>query len=82
MPSVKIDHAASERAPQALLAHIRAKYGSIPAFCDAKGLDRIKVQKAIRGEIQRMDVDFAFAVERATDGDVPAFWWAAEQGAA
>lgn len=74
---MKIDVAVSEhRASQALLAHIRANYSSVPAFCDATGLDRLKTQKAIRGEFQRMDVDFAFQCQAATRGDVDASWWA------
>lgn len=72
---MKIDHAAEHRASQGLLAHIRQHYPNIPAFCDATGLDRLKVQKAIRGKFRQMDARFAFAVETATKGDVPASWW-------
>lgn len=58
-----------------LLAYIRRRYGSIPAFSEANELDRIKVQRAINGEIQRIDVEFAVAVEDATEGEVkPADW--------
>lgn len=60
-----------------LLSFIRAKDISIPAFCEKTGLDRIKTQKAIRGELQRIDVDFAFDVERVTDGAVQAEAWCA-----
>jgi hypothetical protein len=60
---------------EVLLAYIRRRYGSIPAFCEANDLDRIKVQRAINGDIQRIDVEFAVAVEDATDGEVkPADW--------
>jgi hypothetical protein len=64
-------------AAQDLLVLIREQFptGGIPAFCEAKGLDRFKVQKAIKGEILRIDVDFAFAVDRATDGRVKAERW-------
>ena len=73
---MKIEQKASDqRASRALLAHIRAKYETIPAFSEATGIDRIKIQKAIRGEIIRMDVEFAFAIEKATAGAVPAAWW-------
>lgn len=59
----------------ALLAYIREKYGSVPNFCDAHDLERIKVQRALNGEIQRIDVDFAFDIETATDGAVLAESW-------
>jgi hypothetical protein len=62
--------------PQAaaeLLAHIREQYGTIPAFSEAKGLDRFKVAKAVNGELQRVDVDFALDVEEATG--IPAEHW-------
>ena len=73
---MKIDKAAEHRASQGLLAHVRANYPNIPAFCEATGLDRLKVQKAIRGKFLQMDAKFAFAVESATKGAVPASWWA------
>lgn len=72
---MKIDQASEARAPKALLAFIRKNHGSIPAFATAFGLDRIKVQKVVRGNFQRVDVDFAFAVEKATKGEIPAKWW-------
>jgi len=58
-----------------VLAYIREHYPNIPAFCDANGLDRLKVQKAIRGKFQQMDAKFAFEAEKATNGAVPASWW-------
>jgi hypothetical protein len=74
---MRIEEAAdSADAPQALLKHIRDNYGSVPAFCQAKGLDRIRVQKAIRGKPKKFDVEFAFALEKATGGAVPAALWA------
>jgi len=72
---MRIEKASGTRAAHALLAHIRGNDWSIPEFAGANGLDRIKLQKVIRGDIERIDVDFAFAVERATDGAVPASWW-------
>ncbi len=65
----------TKRAPKVLLAYIRANHKTIPAFAEAFGLDRIKVQKAIRGDIDRIDVAFAFKVQKATKGKVRASWW-------
>lgn len=76
---MKIEQAADQPAPAALLAHIRAsEHASIPAFCEAKGLDRLKVQKAINGKIKWMDLKFAFEIEKATDGAVAASSWIPE----
>lgn len=62
---------------QRALAWVRAsEYRTIPRFCEAKSLDRLKFQKAVRGDISRIDVGFAFAVQSATDGQVLAEWWA------
>ena len=73
---IETEQAGSKRACRALLAHIRAtKHKTIPAWCAAHGLDRFKVQNAIRWKVQRVDVKFALEVERATDGVVPASWW-------
>lgn len=58
-----------------LESYIRRHSGSIPRFCEEHRLDRIKVQRAINGDIQRIDVDFAFDIEHATDGIVPADSW-------
>jgi hypothetical protein len=76
------DAAASDDASQALLRHIREHFGTVPAFCEAKGLDRVRVQKAIRGKPKKFDVGFAFAIEKATDGAVPASLWVREGTAA
>jgi hypothetical protein len=72
----------TRRAPTVLLAYIRKHFGNVEAFANHAGLDRIKVQKAIRGEIERIDVDFAFAVTKATKGKVPAAWWVKSKAAA
>lgn len=72
----KIEEASPQRASRALLAHIREKYGTIPAFCEAKEQDRFKVQKAIKGEMKRVEIAFAVSIQAATDGAVPAEWWA------
>ncbi len=63
------------RAPRVLLAYIRDHHRTVEAFAEHAGLPRIKVQKALRGEIERIDVDFAAAVEKATKGKVPMAWW-------
>lgn len=57
-----------------LLAIIRGKNGkgTLTDFADAHGLDRYKLQKVIHGDVRRVDVDFAFACQRATKGAVKA----------
>jgi hypothetical protein len=57
---------------RALLAHIRKSGVSIPAWCEANGLDRFLVQKLIHGTVFRVSVNLAFAVEKATRGKVKA----------
>lgn len=47
----------------------------VPSFCERKGLDRFKLARLVKGEILRVDVDFAFELERATDGHLPAERW-------
>jgi hypothetical protein len=53
-----------------LIAHIRSLGMTVPDWCDAKGLDRFKVQKVINGQIQRVDCDFAQRAIEATGGAV------------
>lgn len=67
------------RGGAALLAYVRAHHGSIPAFCETSGLDRLKVQRAINGEIKRVDVAFAEAVEDATSGEVGWRMWVPDE---
>jgi hypothetical protein len=74
---MKITEAKGPAGAEKLLRHIRATGLSIPKWCEAKGLDRLKVQKAINGGSARFDVDFALAIERATEGDVTVPDWAA-----
>src|SRR6478672_3110459 len=57
---------------------LRARGLNIPSFCEAKGLDRIQLQRAMRGAQKRFSVDFALAIFRATDGAVPLEAWASE----
>ncbi|MFO7181487.1 MAG: hypothetical protein DIU78_022475 [Pseudomonadota bacterium] len=75
---MRIERAGRTRGARELLAHIRQHYGTIPAFAAQKGIDRIKLQKAIGGRIKRIDVEFAFEIERATGGQVLAAWWVPE----
>lgn len=58
-----------------LLAYVRKHYDSIPAFCEAKGLDRYKVEKAIKGKLARIDIRFGEDVSAATNGDVKSADW-------
>lgn len=51
---------------------------SVPRFCDAHGLDRITVQRALNGERRRITVDLAYAIEKATSGAVPYHLWRQE----
>lgn len=48
----------------------------IPKFCEMHGFDRIDVQRIMKGERQRISVNFAFDVEDATEGAVTARRWA------
>lgn len=59
-----------------LLAYIREHYPSIPKFCEAAGVDRLKTQRVIADGYSRMDVDFALAIERATNGEISVKDWA------
>lgn len=44
---------------------------SVPDFCEKHGLDRIQVQRVLNGErYKRITVEFADAIERATDGRI------------
>lgn len=64
------------RGGRALEVYIRKYCGTIPAFAEANGLDRIQIQRAINGERwKRITVDFAYAIEQATDGAVKMQWW-------
>jgi hypothetical protein len=58
-----------------LLAHVREHYSSIPAFAEAHGLERQKVERAIDGRLQRVDVDFAAAIQAATKGTIEIADW-------
>jgi hypothetical protein len=52
---------------------------SIPDFCEAHGLDRIQVQRHLKGERgKRVTVDFAESIERATGGAIRWDSWRSE----
>jgi hypothetical protein len=73
---MRLTTSAPIRAARELLAWIREHYGSLPAFCEAKNIDRIRLQKAIRGGHKRgLDVAFAVALQDATDGAIRVEWW-------
>ena len=56
----------------ALRTHVTKLRVSVPDFCEAHGLDRIQVQRVMNGERwQRITVDFAWAIDRATQGAIP-----------
>lgn len=61
-----------------LARYLRDKRLSISEFCRLRYLDRIQVQRAIKGEQRRFSVDFAWAIERATEGRVKMHRWASD----
>jgi hypothetical protein len=71
----RIKEAGSVVGAEKLLAHIRGLGLSIPDFCERHGLFRQKVEKAIKGDLKRVDVDFALAIERATGAVVTVPDW-------
>ena len=63
---------------RALRVFLNTKNISVPDFCETHGLDRIQVQKALKGEIKRISVDLALNIERATESVVKAHGWREE----
>lgn len=55
--------------------YLRDRRISLPTFCDEHGLDRLAVGRALAGDITRVSVDLAFAIQEATYGIVPAAAW-------
>jgi hypothetical protein len=51
-------------------AWLAANDMSVPDFCEQNDLNRIEVQRCLRGERQRTSVDLAVAISRATGGAV------------
>jgi hypothetical protein len=70
-----VEEEGATKVGEKLLTFIRDNYKTIPVFCEAHGLVRQKVVKAIRGEIKRIDGEFMFDIERATGGHVRAQEW-------
>jgi hypothetical protein len=58
-----------------LRRHITRLYKSVSAFCEKHDLDRIQVQRHLKGQRTRVCVDFACAIEEATEGTVPVESW-------
>jgi hypothetical protein len=57
--------------------HIRATHRTVPAFCEATGLERTYVSRLIDGDRgDRMPVTMASKIEEATGGAVPMAAWA------
>jgi hypothetical protein len=65
---------------RALRGWLRDHGLSIPRFCESHRIDRIAVQRAVKGERQRISVDFAVAVWRATNGEIPIQLWESATG--
>lgn len=59
-----------------LRAYLDARSLSITRFCDEHELDRIEVQRHLRGLRDRVSVDFAVSVRDATKGAVKVERWA------
>lgn len=65
-----------------LLREHVAKLGTtVTRFCEDHGIDRFVALPALNGKRKRVSVDFALAIERATDGAVPMASWATESRA-
>ena len=49
---------------------------NIPEFCELHGLDRIQVQRVVKGDrAKRVSVNFAKSISDATEGKVPWDSW-------
>jgi hypothetical protein len=54
-----------------LRAYLTEQRLSVPAFCERHGFDRIQVQRVLLGQRwRRITVDFAHAIEVATNGRI------------
>jgi hypothetical protein len=60
---------------RALRRYLDSVGKSVPVFCEETGLDRIRVQRYLKGERKRATVDFAKAIQDATGGAVPWDSW-------
>jgi len=71
----RIDKAVGPPGAQKLLEHIRAKHKTVPAFCEFTGLDRLRIQKLLKGQLKRIDVTLATEIQKATRGAVKIQDW-------
>ena len=59
-----------------LRAYLTSEGTNVPKFAALHGLDRIQLQRVIKGELwQRISVDFAKKIEAATAGAVRWDWF-------
>lgn len=72
---MRLSKLGSSRGARATLAHIRRLGLSIPEFAERHGIARMRLQNALRGDVQTIGIDLAYAIERATKGTVKAHWW-------
>jgi len=49
---------------------------TVPEFAEKHGFCRIQLQRALKGERKKISVDFALAIEQATNNAVPIASWA------
>lgn len=62
-----------------LREHLDRTEQSVAAFCRAHGLDRIQVLRVLKGQYgKRVSVDFARAIERATNNEIAWHAWLQE----
>lgn len=65
-----------------LIEFLRARGETLNAFCKRKDLDYSQIHRLRAGKRgERMSVNLALAIERATDGAVPMASWAHKQEA-
>lgn len=71
-----IERAVNNKGARALLAHVRrSPQKTLPRWCDKHNLDRHMIADRLAGRATTMPLQLAVAIERATDGAVPAPWW-------
>ncbi len=58
-----------------LLEHMRQNGLSITRFAARAGLDRVRLQRLLKGKPVRVSVEWALAIQEASDGDVPWNSW-------
>jgi len=55
--------------------YLRSAGLSITKFCELTGLNRVKVQRLLKGQPRLLSVDFATRIWVATGGQVPVSCW-------